>query len=77
MRPLSIAEAAKTLRCRRSEVEKLIAPADHGDFTNDGYVDTTDFDLFEACATGPAIPYNPAPPSVAESNFLSVLRRRL
>jgi excisionase family DNA binding protein len=25
MRPLSIAEAAKTLRCRRSEVEKLIA----------------------------------------------------
>jgi len=30
------------------------------DFNRDGDVDAEDLDVFEACATGPAIPYNPA-----------------
>jgi len=30
-----------------------------GDFDGDGDVDQTDFDRFEGCATGPAMPYDP------------------
>jgi parallel beta-helix repeat protein len=35
-------------------------PPRPGDFDDDGYVDGNDLDVFEACATGPTIPYNPA-----------------
>ena len=30
------------------------------DFDEDGDVDADDLGIFEACATGPAVPYNPA-----------------
>jgi hypothetical protein len=32
------------------------------DLNCDGHVDTTDFAVFQACATGPGVPYNPADP---------------
>lgn len=32
----------------------------HGDFDRDGDVDATDFAVFSACLSGPAIPYTPA-----------------
>jgi hypothetical protein len=30
-----------------------------GDYDNDGNVDPVDFNLFDACFTGPAVPYDP------------------
>ncbi len=38
-----------------------VAPRTVSDFDSDGDVDATDFAVFEACRTGPGIPYDPLP----------------
>ncbi|HPD30620.1 MAG TPA: hypothetical protein PLL20_11535 [Phycisphaerae bacterium] len=35
------------------------APAVAADFDHSGLVDSTDFEIFDACATGPGVPYRP------------------
>lgn len=37
-----------------------LAPDVPGDFTSNGYVDADDLQIFTACATAPAVPYDPA-----------------
>jgi hypothetical protein len=46
-----------TLRTLITHLDTLVLIP--GDFDNDGDVDLNDFDIFQACASGPAIPLNP------------------
>ena len=38
---------------------EFVLPLHPADFNGDGFVDEADFAIFEACFTGPAVPYDP------------------